>query len=87
MAGGFQIKTGFMEVSAVSGDQTGLVLPNLGKDVLLLRTIREQRREYAEKVKREAEEAARGVATVRKKGGLWKRFSRGLFMRREVAQN
>lgn len=71
----------------MSGDQTGLVLPNLGKDVLLLRSIREQRREYAEKVKREAEEAARGVATVRKKGGLWKRLSRGLFMRREVAQN
>lgn len=71
----------------MSGDQAGLVLPKLGKDVLMLRVIREQRREYAEKVRREAEEAARGVAVVRKRGGLWKRLSRGFFMRREVAQN
>lgn len=85
IAGGFPIKTSFMEVSAVSGDQAALVLPRLGRDVLLLRGIREQRREYAEKVKREAEEARE--AAVRKRRGLWKRLSRGLFMRREVAQN
>ncbi|SPN97275.1 uncharacterized protein DNG_00789 [Cephalotrichum gorgonifer] len=92
VAGAFAIKTSFMEVSAVSGDQAGLVLPKLGRDVLLLRGISEQRREYAEKVRREAELATQGaaqgqqVAGVRKKLGLWKRISRPFFLRREVAQ-
>lgn len=96
VAGGFGIKTSFMEVSAVSGDQAGLVLPRLGRDVLLLRGIREQRREYAEKVRREAGEGGLGggtgqgrVGSVRKKekAGLWKRISRPFFTRREVVQN
>jgi len=84
VASTFPIKTSFMEVSATSGDQVPLLFPLIGKEVLKLRMIAQQKKEYAQQMAKLRDEATkRAVAPVR--GGFWRRISRPFF-RREVAQ-
>ncbi|CAI4215150.1 unnamed protein product [Parascedosporium putredinis] len=85
VAASWHVKTSFMEVSAMTGNQITLLFPKIGKEILTLRSINQQRKEFAEKMERMKAEAHE-VQVRRKQGGLWRRLSRSFFTRREVAQ-
>ena len=84
VATSWHVKTTFMEVSAKTGDQITLLFPKIGKEILTLRSINQQRKEFAEKMERMKVEAQEMQA--KRKQGLWRRLSRSFFARREVAQ-
>ena len=70
----------FLEVSAKTGDNIDKIFPAVGREILRLKRLGQQRREQAERVARERAVAAQQAAEgpVRKKTGLW----RILFFRR-----
>jgi len=84
VATSFHVKTSFMEVSARTGDQITLLFPKIAREILTLRSMNQQRKEFAEKMERMRVEAQEMQA--KRKQGLWKRLSRPFFLRREVAQ-
>ncbi|KAK0643120.1 P-loop containing nucleoside triphosphate hydrolase protein [Cercophora newfieldiana] len=71
----------FLEVSAKTGDNIDKIFPAVGKEILRLKRLNQQRREQAERVARErqAAQAAAHVGPARKKTGLW----RILFFRKQ----
>lgn len=78
---GVEVRTSFMEVSALGGKVEGL-LPRIGADVLYARGVCEQKKQFEELARKEEEGRRRRRS---RKRGLWERFSRGFFVRRIVA--
>lgn len=73
---------GFVEVSAKTGDNVDKIFPQVGRDILKLKKLNQQRREQAERLARERQEQRQtGTAPMRKKAGLWRMISTPFFRR------
>ncbi|RYP45545.1 hypothetical protein DL768_008137 [Monosporascus sp. mg162] len=83
LAASFGIHCSFIEASAKKGDKVNGIFPQLGRDVLKLRWLMQQRREQTEKVAEVDETANRLPA---KRSPRWKTWTRPWFHRRSVGR-
>jgi hypothetical protein len=75
----FGVRCAFMETSAKSGDNIDRLFPELGREILKLRFLMQQRNEHAERLAAAAEEA---LASPTKKAPRWRSWTRPWFQRR-----
>lgn len=73
----------FLEVSAKNGENIDKVFPAVGKEILRLKRLNQQRREQAERVERQKQLVSdgQGQGVGKKKLGLWKMLSTPFFRR------
>jgi GTPase SAR1 family protein len=81
MASNFQVKCAFMEVSAKSGDNIGAIFQQVGREILKLKWINQQRKEQAEDLIR----LRSSPKSLPKRMGIWKRISRPFSRRGQTA--
>jgi GTPase SAR1 family protein len=82
LAAAFEAKCAFMEVSAKTGDNIGSIFPHVGREILKLKWINQQRKEQAENVVNKLPPPIN--VSPKHRGGIWKRIRRP-FSRRAVA--
>ncbi|KAK0719669.1 P-loop containing nucleoside triphosphate hydrolase protein [Lasiosphaeris hirsuta] len=72
----------FLEVSAKTGDNIDKVFPQMGREILRIKRLNEQRREQAERLARQAAAAQQAAQEpMKKKMGLWRMISTPFFRR------
>ncbi|KAK3360099.1 P-loop containing nucleoside triphosphate hydrolase protein [Lasiosphaeria hispida] len=72
----------FLEVSAKTGDNIDKVFPQMGREILRIKKLNEQRREQAERLARQAAAAQQAAQEpMKKKLGLWRMISTPFFRR------
>lgn len=88
VAAGFRLPAGsscaFIEVSAKTGDNVDKIFPSLGREVMKLKRLNQQRRDHAEKMARLAQlkkPVPVPVSQHKRRMGLWKSLTTPFFRR------
>lgn len=82
-AANFSIKCSFVEVSAKTGDNVNYIFPQVGREILKLKWLNQQRKDHAENMMRMRQAAPK--PTQKQHKGVWWRISHP-FSRRPMAR-